>query len=194
MIIGDTRDYLFDIILPKNCICAEIGVYRGVNSDRIINLSNPKELYLIDIWSIFGNYKKHLSDEKAYIILNETRNNYKYIKDKYKDNKNIKIIKEDSVKTSKQFEDNYFDWVYIDAAHDYESVKKDIDNWWPKVKKNGYLCGHDYELKNPGIIEVKRAVDEFIKSNNLELYYKGIGDDKTNKSAWDGPSDWAIKK
>lgn len=41
-----------------------------------------------------------------------------------------------------------FDFVYIDAAHDYESVKNDILNY--KSKTNSLFGGHDY-LTHPGV-------------------------------------------
>lgn len=49
------------------------------------------------------------------------------------------------------------DVVFIDALHDYESVKQDISLWWPLVAPGGYLCGHDYNHKWPGVM---RAVAE----------------------------------
>lgn len=49
------------------------------------------------------------------------------------------------------------DVVFIDALHDYESVKEDIALWWPLVRPGGYLCGHDYNHKWPGVM---RAVAE----------------------------------
>lgn len=49
------------------------------------------------------------------------------------------------------------DAVFIDAAHDYENVKKDIALWWPKVRPGGMLIGHDFNHKWPG---VERAVAE----------------------------------
>lgn len=66
--------------------------------------------------------------------------------------------------------DGPVDFVYIDAAHDYESVKADIAAWWPKVKPGGILAGHDYCEAWPG---VKKAVDEAFPNRQL-----------TSKSVW----------
>lgn len=49
------------------------------------------------------------------------------------------------------------DIVFIDAGHDYESCKQDIELWWPLVREGGYLTGHDYQHKFPGVM---RAVAE----------------------------------
>ncbi len=48
------------------------------------------------------------------------------------------------------------DYVFIDAAHDYENVKADIAAWWPKIRLGGYLAGHDYRDAKG----VRDAVDE----------------------------------
>lgn len=55
------------------------------------------------------------------------------------------------------------DFVYLDARHDYASVRSDVAEWFPKVKAGGLLAGHDYvdgEF-DQGSFGVKRAVDEF---------------------------------
>ncbi len=52
------------------------------------------------------------------------------------------------------------DFVFIDADHSYEAVKKDIEAWWPLVKDNGILGGHDYDHNNRGWPGVYKAVHE----------------------------------
>jgi len=62
--------------------------------------------------------------------------------------------------------DNTFSMIFIDAAHDYKSVKSDLNNFYPKLKSGGVFAGHDYGEKSCG---VGQAVDEFVKSNSLKL-------------------------
>lgn len=80
---------------------------------------------------------------------------------------NCKLIKAESVAAAeslKSYSGLFFadlrlvDFIYIDAAHDYESVTNDLEAWWPLVSEIGVLAGHDYDESHP---EVVRAVDEF---------------------------------
>ena len=69
----------------------------------------------------------------------------------------------------KNFADESLDFVYIDAAHDYKSVKDDIGEWDKKVRKGGIVAGHDYLNKLHGTdYGVKRAVDEWVKGNKIK--------------------------
>ncbi|MDD5394924.1 MAG: class I SAM-dependent methyltransferase [Thiothrix sp.] len=52
------------------------------------------------------------------------------------------------------------DGVYIDGDHHFESVRDDILRWLPKLKPDGWMCGHDYIARpkyNFGIIEAVNA-------------------------------------
>lgn len=49
-----------------------------------------------------------------------------------------------SEKCSHLFQDNSYDLVYIDGDHAKEAIERDIDNYLPKVKKGGWIAGHDY--------------------------------------------------
>lgn len=50
-----------------------------------------------------------------------------------------------------------FDLVFIDAAHDEENCLLDIDAWWPLVREGGFLFGHDYQHKFPGVMRAVAA-------------------------------------
>ena len=51
----------------------------------------------------------------------------------------------DSVSAAKMLRPGIADVVFIDAAHNYASVKEDILAWREIVRPGGVLCGHDYD-------------------------------------------------
>jgi len=70
----------------------------------------------------------------------------------------LHIVKTTSLKASQLFDEEYFDLVFLDAGHQYQSVVEDIDAWLPLVKEGGLISGHDYGARHyPG---VKKAVGE----------------------------------
>lgn len=50
--------------------------------------------------------------------------------------------------------------LWIDGAHDYQSVSRDIERWSPLVVSGGHVAFDDYRAKCPG---VDRAVDEMMR-------------------------------
>lgn len=62
-----------------------------------------------------------------------------------------------SVEAANLVPDGWADFVFIDAGHSYQAAKADIAAWALKVRDGGWLGGHDYHPKFPGVI---RAVDE----------------------------------
>ena len=58
--------------------------------------------------------------------------------------------------------------IHIDAAHEYEPVKRDIGNYWALLRPGGIMIGDDYPL--PG---VKQAADEFAARMKLPLEVDG---------------------
>lgn len=48
--------------------------------------------------------------------------------------------------------------VHVDAAHEYEEVLRDAEEYWKIVEPGGYLIGDDYHETWPGVV---RAAGEF---------------------------------
>jgi len=53
-----------------------------------------------------------------------------------------------------------FDLVYIDGIHTYEGAKADIELFKSRIRPGGFLAGHDYQPRFPGVM---KAVNEFSK-------------------------------
>ncbi len=69
----------------------------------------------------------------------------------------IEIIEGDSAASAARVADGSLAFCFIDAAHDYESVKRDITAWRSKVRSGGVLSGHDIQHD-----DVQRAVRELL--------------------------------
>ncbi len=158
--MGEQGD-LFDIItddLSGNLTIAEIGVYQGRGTALIcVNLINKGiefEYHAID------HFNGSLEHDNKIDYETIARSNLKPLEGL------INIHKNDSITQSTLFPDRYFDIVYIDASHDYESVKEDIHAWLPKVKPGGYICGDDYCTSWAGVYN---AVNEIFGKDNIKV-------------------------
>lgn len=171
-------------LLNHNYIGAEIGVLNGTFSEELLKL-NPSILHLVDLWTGIvesgdengNNLKKWNSENCHFNVLN-----------KFKNNNNVKIIKENSIRFLNSCPDNYYDFIYIDTIHDFEYTLKELNSAWPKIKKGGYLAGHDFDTTekclNNLIFGVDKAVYKFCLDHNTKI----------TSLAFDGCISFSIKK
>lgn len=171
---------------------AEVGVYEGVFSKLLIQVLDPKTLYLIDPWQWRAQwFVTHTSEEQK--LMAEGNNTsegdllYEKVKKTFAHTPSVKIMRKPSIEASKQFPDNYFDWVFIDGDHRYEPVLEDMRSWWPKVKVGGSLCGDDYASSAGDVSKkhqagngVRFAVDEFLADNDLKAQFFQKKEDGSN--------------
>ena len=99
--------------------------------------------------------------------------------DKYKENPTVKLYKSNSISFLENQDDNTYDIIYIDGDHSYNGAKKDLSNAFKKIKNNGYIMGHDYEMnmkkaKNIYNFGIKQAVDEFCITYNQVIESKAM--------------------
>jgi len=72
---------------------------------------------------------------------------------------NIQVIKDTSDNAKNLFLNNSQDFIMVDAGHEYDDVKNDINNWFYKVKPGGIIAGDDY---GTNIFEgLTKAVNEY---------------------------------
>lgn len=150
--------------LPKNekIVGVEIGVWQGDNAVKLLEMNPNLFLILIDKWENDSNYITS-SDGKSKLTKEDFDEAKKITIQKIAPyNKRTAII-EKSSNDAVKYITSLLDFLFIDANHNYESVKEDIELWLPHIKWGGFISGHDYGVY-PG---VKLAVDEIF--DNVEL-------------------------
>jgi hypothetical protein len=68
--------------------------------------------------------------------------------------------------------DRSADIIFIDADHRYSQVRRDILNWYPKLKPGGLICGHDFE-KPLGECDWQRVL-EFCEEDFVDGCHYGV--------------------
>ena len=145
--------------LPNGSKIVEVGCWKGKSiaylGVEIMNSGKDIKVDAIDTW-VGSDEPAHISD--VYV---KTNTLYQlFLGNILPINSVITPIRMTSLDASKLYEDESIDAVFIDACHEYQCVKDDIAAWFPKVKKGGYVSGHDYPWSSNH--DVKRAVDESI--------------------------------
>lgn len=155
---------------------AEIGVFTGKNAFEILDACPALEkVILIDPYdeSIVYTRGAGVGNKKGSV----SPNAFHLAKWRLQCFSNVEFIKKTSEEAAKLIDDESIDIAFIDAQHDKENVSRDINCWWPKIKKNGILSGHDYA---PGISGgVADAVNSFFNKKQIILFEDGV---------------WAVKK
>jgi predicted O-methyltransferase YrrM len=140
----------------ENPVGIEIGVLHGETTAFLMETMPNLVLYGIDPYAEYKDWDGNIVHENDFVYRSmEARTS------KYDNFTHLRMTSDDAVN---MFEDESMDFVFVDGDHSYSQVKKDLANWYPKVRKGGLFCGHDYSA----IMDVKLAVDEFIKTQNME--------------------------
>ena len=155
----------------------EVGVKRGVFSEKVMKEWKGEHYYIVDIWKEQENYVDVANVNQAVqeSFMAEALSRVSPWKDR------VTVVRNYSVLASKLFPEEFFDFVYLDARHNYEGIKEDLHAWYPKLKQGGLFSGHDFLNANikEGIFEVKRAVFEFADAHGLWDQVR-----ETKESAW----------
>jgi hypothetical protein len=175
---------------PKGeLIILEVGSWKGLSAKQMIDLIKKNEysvkMICIDTWLGAPEFWTYgFEDTKRGVALNKI-NGYPNIF--YTFTKNMKMLNYtesvvplpiSSVQGAEVLK--YYkikaNIIYIDAAHEYESVLSDLESYYPLLAENGVMFGDDYTNYWPGVI---KATNEFVlkygktltQSNGLWVIY-----------------------
>jgi hypothetical protein len=126
----------------------EIGFGLGDNAQSLLNELNIKRLYCVDPYI---NQAYPEGDSINYGNLDHKKNS---LFEKIRLDPRVRFLYVKSVKAFTLLPK--VDFCYIDGAHNYDSVKADLEGAHRIVKIGGYIAGHDIHQK-----QVKEAVDDF---------------------------------
>lgn len=154
---------------PKKSVIVEIGSWLGKSTLWLLagsSVGNKIKVYVID---------PHLGNEEHYQMYKGKERNFEFFKnekiwtyDLFE--KNIrKAVLWDLVKPLIMRSDEAVKFViepvsliFIDGAHDYESVLKDYISWAPKIVIGGIMAFHDAK---PNFKGVWKVINENIENN-----------------------------
>lgn len=120
----------------------EVGVFRGEFAAH--NLKHWSGFYvMVDAWTHRpgdGQDKNDTDAEHWEEVRRDANKNTRFAGERRA------MIQGLSVDVAGQFENGAFDWIYIDAGHDYQNCMADLRAWWPKLRSGGLFSGDDYGL------------------------------------------------
>lgn len=163
---------------------AEIGVQRGIFSRALLNRwKSARHFTLVDVWNQQENYFDG-ANQNASVHLGFKAEAMKRVENFSKMGVIIDVCHGFSVKCTERYKKEFFDFIYVDARHDYNGVMEDLQSWWPLLKPGGIMAGHDYltgiegppwsnwSINSDGTVNfrsVKGAVDDFANKYGLQL-------------------------
>jgi predicted O-methyltransferase YrrM len=142
----------------------EVGSWRGRSTTylavNIVNSGKKIRLDAIDTWRGSVDEEVHQKDPS---VINDTLYD-EFLKNIEPVKHIVTPIRMVSQEAVKLYDDESLDFVMIDAGHDYESVRADIEAYMKKVRKGGMIAGDDHSHYFPG---VQRAVSELVPNAHV---------------------------
>ena len=127
----------------------EVGVWHGGFSRHNLQTWNGSRYYMIDAWSFRANHTVNgaLSRDKNINSTLQNERDYNIARDAVAPwlmSGRAVILRRFAEAAVHDFPDQFFDFIYLDAGHDFMSVMRDLRAWFPKLRKGGMLAGDDF--------------------------------------------------
>lgn len=144
---------------------AEIGVHKGETSRVLLKAFPELNLLMVDSWTTHEVCSGYARSKDVNAFWTQCEQN-EFLREAVESTlfagERASVFHMCSRAAAALVKDASLDFVFLDAAHDYESVIEDIELWWPKIKAGGFLSGHDFGHKKEAsnLFGVSRAVQE----------------------------------
>lgn len=132
--------------IPTNSKMIEIGSYMGESTMLFCSTHLFQEVNVIEPHKGHEHFN-HI----AGITWDDVIQEFNHNTNKFSDI--IKLHKGYSYEFSDNFNDNEYDFIYIDGSHFKEDVERDLRLYLPKLRKGGFISGHDYHEVWPGLVD-----------------------------------------
>lgn len=155
--------FLIDFLkLSRAKTYLEIGVFGGLNLHRILEEMPDLIVDAIDPYTSFDEmyFSEDAEEEK-----NRWEEMYQFVSKSFESDKNMTLHRTTSDEYFSNHKNKTWDVIFVDGAHSYQQVKKDLENSIPRFNK--VLIGHDYNMRG-----VKKAVKEIF---NKDYYVESNG-------------------
>lgn len=135
-------------------IAVEVGTWKGRSAEAILQGSTGK-LYCVD--SFVGDPSEHVKRRWFNVPIADVKAAWRERLSRFGDR--VELLEMDSVDAATYLAGEvgpFVDFVFIDACHNYDYVRRDVHHWAPLIRPGGLLCGHDYDERG-----VRDAVNGF---------------------------------
>jgi hypothetical protein len=154
--------------LPKDSVGAEVGVWEGDMSSKLLQQVRPKKLLLVDPWAFDPRFADSLfggGSAKSQVDMDTVCQKVRKRFATEISQGVVSVHRCSSAECAGSVAAEALDWVYIDGNHTYEFVLEDLRSWYPKVRPGGLVVGDDYDRPDAWWDDgVTRAVMEFVKT------------------------------
>jgi hypothetical protein len=154
----------------RHGVCAEVGVWKGDFSHRILQFCRPRELHLVDPWHFAPQFPDRWYGGAVAQSQQEMDAIMASVVQRFSESQAVQVHRGKSCDVALAFQDGYFDWVYIDGDHSYKAVLSDLEAWYPKVRPGGYLALDDLDWTDESSQRsVEAAIATFLASRNTRM-------------------------
>jgi len=160
-------------LAPKFAVGAELGVFTGLFSEVLTEITKPKTLYLVDPWSklhgdFYPNWGAYTANQRLPTHAAKQATELRALhlaSDAF-------VIEALATDWLSEFNKPFLDWVYLDASHKHEAVLTDLYNIAPKMRPGGVIMGDDCWLDSQDQAEgVATALNNFLEDSEYDIIY-----------------------